>query len=55
MPLLGAEVRNESRMNVIGLTAEPVLSDRKENGTAKDAKHAKGSGAERGEDNAFDK
>ena len=30
------------------------LPDRKENGTAKDAKDAKGSGAEQGEDNAFD-
>src|SRR5579872_3313631 len=33
-------------MNLVGLTAEPVLSDMKGNGTAKDAKHAKGSGAE---------
>lgn len=38
-------------MNFVGLIAEPVLSDRKENRTAKDAK---GSDAEQGESNAFD-
>jgi hypothetical protein len=34
--------------------AQRALSDRKENGTANHAEHAKGSGALQGQDDAFD-
>ena len=35
-------------------SAQRGLSDRKENGTAKHAEHAKGGGALKGQDDAFD-
>jgi hypothetical protein len=40
--------------NPLPRPAQRALSDRKENGTANHAEHAKGSGASQGQDNAFD-
>jgi hypothetical protein len=41
-------------MHVCPCSAHRSLSDRKENGTANYAEHAKGGGALQGEDDAFD-
>jgi len=43
-----------SRVHVCPGSAQRGLSDRKENGTANHAEHAKGGGALQGQDDAFD-